>query len=60
MTKLVGVSCGAFHTVVVSAEGEAFSWGSNKFGQCGVHSQSNCVHEPSKVDFEMYCEPHLR
>lgn len=60
MSKLVKVSCGSFHTVVVSADGDAFSWGSNKFGQCGVKGQNNCWHDPQKVNFEMYCDPHLR
>ena len=30
--KVIDVSCGQFHTIVLTHDGEAFAWGSNKFG----------------------------
>lgn len=30
------MSCGAKHTLVVTAEGHLFAWGDNRYGQCGL------------------------
>ena len=43
--KVIDVSCGQFHTIVLTHDGEAFAWGSNKFGQCGSSSEQ-VLHEP--------------
>ena len=31
------VQCGSNHSLLLSRQGNVFSWGSNKHGQCGVH-----------------------
>jgi alpha-tubulin suppressor-like RCC1 family protein len=36
--KVVDGACGKSHTVVVTADGNAYAWGSNKHGQLGVGS----------------------
>jgi alpha-tubulin suppressor-like RCC1 family protein len=47
--------------VALTHDGEAYAWGSNKFGQCGSDVQSSIVlHDPLKVDFEEYYKPFLR
>jgi alpha-tubulin suppressor-like RCC1 family protein len=48
------VSCGAFHTVALTENGEAYSWGSNTYGQCGNSQQFLTNDEPKKVDFEYF------
>ncbi|WKY03912.1 hypothetical protein Q1695_005131 [Nippostrongylus brasiliensis] len=43
------VSCGAEHILVLTSAGRLFSWGRNRFGQCGVgHSQP--ISEPQLVE----------
>ena len=60
-TKILKVSCVQFHNVALTHDGEAYAWGSNKFGQCGSDVQSSIVlHDPLKVDFEEYYKPFLR
>lgn len=58
--KIQAVSCGQFHTIILTVEGEAYAWGSNKFGQCGINLKAIAFHEPKKVDFEEYYFPYLR
>lgn len=38
--KPLQVVCGSNHTIVKTKTGDAFSWGSNEWGQCG--SKSGC------------------
>ena len=43
------VSCGARHTMVRGSQGEAYSWGWNKYGQLGLgdteqRRMPQCVH----------------
>ncbi|EKX47383.1 hypothetical protein GUITHDRAFT_52073, partial [Guillardia theta CCMP2712] len=33
--RVVDVSCGSSHTVVVCVEGDVYAWGQNDSGQCG-------------------------
>ncbi|NBO93968.1 MAG: hypothetical protein EBV06_16925, partial [Planctomycetia bacterium] len=40
---MVDVACGRAHTIVIAASGEAYSWGSNEFGQCGIENTSSAV-----------------
>ncbi|CAM9233858.1 unnamed protein product, partial [Discosporangium mesarthrocarpum] len=35
--RVVQVSCGASHVLIVTSVGELFAWGDNRFGQCGIH-----------------------
>lgn len=43
------ICCGAEHILLVTTAGRLFSWGRNRFGQCGVgHSQP--VHEPQLIE----------
>ena len=57
--KVTDISCGQFHTIVLTHDGEAFAWGSNKFGQCGSSSEQ-VLHQPELVNFQKYYKPHLR
>ena len=45
----VAVSCGAFHSAVVTRDGAAYLFGSDKEGQCGGQSGGN---EPQMIDLE--------
>jgi hypothetical protein len=45
----VAVSCGAFHSAVVTRDGAAYLFGSDKEGQCGGQSGGN---EPEMIDLE--------
>jgi hypothetical protein len=40
------VVCGSFHTIVKTKGGEAFSWGSNEWGQCGTKNGSQVHFAP--------------
>lgn len=48
------MSCGAFHTVALRENGEAYSWGSNAYGQCGSLKLTLTNDEPTRVDFEYF------
>jgi alpha-tubulin suppressor-like RCC1 family protein len=41
--NLLTVSCGASHTVAVSDEGYAYSWGQTEYGALGI---GNCGSSP--------------
>lgn len=45
----VAVSCGAFHSAVVTRDGAAYLFGSDKEGQCGGQSGGS---EPQMIDLE--------
>ena len=34
--NIVQVDCGHTHTIALSAEGEVYSWGGNRYGQLGI------------------------
>lgn len=40
-TRIVGVSCGAEHTVCVSDEGRAYAWGWGRYGNLGLGSSAD-------------------
>src|SRR6185312_14247919 len=45
---IVGVSCGSFHTAAVTAVGDVFTFGWNKFGQLGL-GHTDSIARPSLV-----------
>eukprot|EP00927_Polykrikos_kofoidii_P048585 TRINITY_DN4283_c0_g1_i1.p1 TRINITY_DN4283_c0_g1~~TRINITY_DN4283_c0_g1_i1.p1 ORF type:complete len:689 (+),score=52.83 TRINITY_DN4283_c0_g1_i1:297-2069(+) len=54
--KIVGLSCGEMHSLLLSTDGRVFSFGQNLSGQCGIreahgttHLTSGCVMEPTRV-----------
>ncbi|CAM9181888.1 unnamed protein product [Choristocarpus tenellus] len=46
------VACGGYHSVALTLSGRVFSWGFNRYGQCGVGSKENTISEPlpTKLD----------
>mmetsp|Transcript_14203 Transcript_14203/g.20993 ORF Transcript_14203/g.20993 Transcript_14203/m.20993 type:complete len:523 (-) Transcript_14203:27-1595(-) len=50
-TRIVSVHCGplACHCVVIDDCGDAYSWGKNNMGQCGVGSKSAVIAKPTKI-----------
>ena len=44
MKPVVDVACGMLHTVAIVSTGEAYSWGSNTYGQCGQHDSVTRTH----------------
>lgn len=47
--NIFDVSCGTEHVVVISSEGVAFSWGSNRHGQLGIGHSCSFIREPTEV-----------
>lgn len=43
------IACGGYHSAVVTDGGRVFSWGFNRYGQCGNGSKDNTVGEPAPV-----------
>ena len=50
-TKLVDVSCGGNHTIVVSDIGDAYTWGEGRYGALAVPDTETDQHRPQKVIF---------
>ncbi|CAN0104946.1 unnamed protein product, partial [Ectocarpus sp. 6 AP-2014] len=48
--RVVQVACGGYHSAVATDAGRVFTWGFNRYGQCGNGSKDNTVPEPSLVD----------
>lgn len=44
------VACGGYHSAAATDAGHVFTWGFNRYGQCGNGSKDNPVSEPSLVD----------
>ncbi len=38
--KIVQAAIGGWHCLAVSAEGQAYSWGGNEYGQCGLSKET--------------------
>jgi len=55
--RIVHVACGARHTAVLSDEGSLFTFGWNKYGQCGLETSAEMesVLEPVAVDVRQLC-----
>ena len=51
------VACGELHTLVATAHGDVFSWGSNESGQCGIGPNLKQVFAPACVNFDAYAKP---
>ena len=50
--RVVQVSCGAFHTAVITSTGELFTFGQGRFGQLGHGKEKNTV-LPRRVEGEL-------
>lgn len=50
MTQVHSISVGVEHVVLLSSDGRLFSWGTNKYGQCGV-GHSFPVNTPTVCSF---------
>jgi len=48
---VANVSCGSYHTAVVTAVGDLFTFGLNKLGQLGTGDLKRRCH-PTKIHFE--------
>ena len=49
--RVVRVSCGRSHVVVVCSSGDVFTWGANEFGQCGNGVKSTTPVSPYHLEF---------
>ncbi|XP_035304437.1 probable E3 ubiquitin-protein ligase HERC6 isoform X7 [Cricetulus griseus] len=47
--KIIQVSCGHYHSLALSEDGQVFSWGKNSQGQLGLGMQSSSQASPQKV-----------
>jgi alpha-tubulin suppressor-like RCC1 family protein len=50
--KIKKICGGESHTVLLTADGEVYSWGRNNFGQLGLGATDAVVEEPRKVEVE--------
>jgi len=46
------IVCGSHHTVLLDGNGNAYAWGRNNFGQCGVNSKDDVIKEPTRVELD--------
>ena len=49
--SVMAIACGREHTLVLSFQGDMYSWGSNKYGQLGQNHYHNEM-EPRRVEVE--------
>ncbi|KAH0510222.1 E3 ISG15--protein ligase Herc6 [Microtus ochrogaster] len=47
--KIIQVSCGHYHTLALSEDGQVFSWGSNSHGQLGLRKICSSQDRPQRV-----------
>lgn len=47
--KISFVSCGLRHTIAISDNGLAFSWGENRHGQCGINGIKR-IYKPTLIE----------
>ena len=57
LKKLQGHSChaltaGKFHSGFLDSDNQLYTWGKNKYGQCGVGSFESPIVFPKKVSFD--------
>lgn len=45
--NIVQAACGGWHCLAVSNTGQAYAWGGNEYGQCGVAQGKRDVPEPA-------------
>ncbi len=48
--SLVATSSSAVHSIVITEDGTAYSWGRNEQGQCGLGNTSTCVPLPVQIE----------
>lgn len=54
--KIISIACGKLFTMVLSNNGNVYSWGINTYGQLGIGNCKNQTHPcliTSLVDFEI-------
>eukprot|EP01084_Bolivina_argentea_P311282 538806_1 len=51
--KIVDIECGSNHSLVLDRNGNVYSWGENRYGQCGNGNTGNVI-TPIKVDIGRY------
>ena len=49
--RIVGISCGGIHTLVLTRDGQVYSFGTNKLGQLGDETK-DCRWQPKKIALE--------
>jgi hypothetical protein len=50
LVSVIATSSSACHSIVITADGSAYSWGRNESGQCGFGETSACVPVPKKIE----------
>ncbi|CDJ62681.1 Myosin B, related [Eimeria necatrix] len=55
--KVKALECGVDHSVLLTEEGFVYSWGANKYGQCGCAPRQPFVCEPTRLRFQHPREP---
>ncbi|KAJ8727556.1 hypothetical protein PYW07_001675 [Mythimna separata] len=48
--NVIQVSCGAYHSLALTNNGDLFSWGANSFGQCGLGTMTNKEMIPQQIN----------
>jgi alpha-tubulin suppressor-like RCC1 family protein len=49
--KIKAFSCGSMHSIVLTEDGEVYTWGSNKYGQLGIGNTKN-ANKPQRINSE--------
>jgi alpha-tubulin suppressor-like RCC1 family protein len=47
--RIIDISCGNFHSLVLSECGRVYAWGDNRYGQIGDKSYNECQSMPKKL-----------
>ena len=47
---VIATSSTAVHSIIITTDGTAYSWGRNESGQCGFGATSECVPVPKKIE----------
>lgn len=56
--KFAGIASGKYHNIVLEENGDIWTWGSNKFGQCGIQISYNTDIQP--VPVKLFSEKDMR